>query len=205
MENSPKQHWEKIYETKQPNEVSWTQDIPETSLDFIHSFKLPKSAKIIDIGGGDSKLVDHLLLEGFTNITVLDISTASLERAKKRLGDKAATVQWIEADIREFVPKEKYDLWHDRAAFHFLTEKEDVMEYLKLVRKAVNGYMIVGTFSPEGPTKCSGLSIRQYSDEELTTMFMDGFEKIKCVNVDHITPFHTAQNFTFCSFRHKAA
>lgn len=205
MENSPKQYWEKIYETKQPHEVSWTQDIPQTSLDFIHSFGLPKSAKIIDIGGGDSKLVDHLLAEGFTNITVLDISGASLEKAKTRLGDKASAIQWIEADIRDFMPNEKYDLWHDRAAFHFLTEKKDVMEYLTLVRKAVDGYMIVGTFSPEGPTKCSGLSIRQYSDEELTRMFMDGFEKIKCVNVDHITPFHTAQNFTFCSFRHKAA
>ena len=205
MESTLKQHWEKVYETKQPHEVSWTQDVPQTSLDFIHSFGLPKSAKIIDIGGGDSKLVDHLLAEGFTNITVLDISTTSLEKAKKRLGQKASLVKWVEADIRDFVPKEKYDLWHDRAAFHFLTEKQDVMEYLTLVRKAVDGYLIVGTFSPEGPTKCSGLSIRQYSDAELTAMFMDGFEKIKCVNVDHITPFNTAQQFTFCSFRHKAA
>jgi trans-aconitate methyltransferase len=205
MENSPKEHWEKIYETKQPNEVSWTQDIPQTSLDFIHSFGLPTSARIIDIGGGDSKLVDHLLAEGFTDITVLDISAASLERAKKRLGDKASAVNWIVSDIKEFVPNKKYDLWHDRAAFHFLTEKKDVMEYLSLVRKAVDGYMIVGTFSPDGPTKCSGLSIKQYSDEELTAMFMDGFEKIKCVNVDHTTPFNTHQNFTFCSFRHKAA
>ena len=205
MENTLKQHWEKVYETKQPHEVSWTQDVPQTSLDFIHSFGLDKSARIIDIGGGDSKLVDHLLAEGFTDITVLDISATSLEKAKQRLGDKAAQVKWIEADIRDFKTKEKYELWHDRAAFHFLTEKKDVMEYLSLVRKAVDGFMIVGTFSPDGPTKCSGLSIKQYSDEELTTMFLDGFEKIKCVNVDHTTPFNTYQNFTFCSFRHKAA
>lgn len=205
MENILKEHWEKVYETKQPHEVSWTQDIPQTSLDFIHSFGLSKSASIIDIGGGDSKLVDHLLAEGFTDITVLDISAASLEKAKKRLGDKAALVKWVVTDIRSFKPEVKYALWHDRAAFHFLTEKQEVMEYLSLVRNAVDGYMIVGTFSPDGPTKCSGLSIKQYSDEELTAMFMNGFEKIKCVNVDHITPFQTAQNFTFCSFRHKAA
>jgi len=205
MENALKQHWENVYETKQSHEVSWTQDVPQTSLDFIHSFDLPKNAKIMDVGGGDSKLVDHLLEEGFTDITVLDISASSLERAKKRLGDKASSVKWIVSDIKEFKPQEKYDCWHDRAAFHFLTEKQEVMEYLSLVRNAVNGYMIVGTFSPEGPTKCSGLSIKQYSDEELTGMFMDGFEKIKCVNVDHVTPFNTAQNFTFCSFRHKAA
>jgi trans-aconitate methyltransferase len=205
MENALKQHWENVYETKQSHEVSWTQDVPQTSLDFIHSFDLPKNAKIIDVGGGDSKLVDYLLQEGFTDITVLDIAGASLDRAKKRLGDKAASVKWIVSDIKEFKPLEKYDVWHDRAAFHFLTEKQEVMEYLQLVRNAVNGYMIVGTFSPEGPTKCSGLSIKQYSDEELTAMFMDGFEKIKCVNVDHVTPFKTAQHFTFCSFKYKAA
>jgi trans-aconitate methyltransferase len=205
MDNILKEHWEKVYETKQPHEVSWTQDIPKTSLDFIHSFELSKSARIIDIGGGDSKLVDHLLAEGYTDITVLDISAASLERARKRLGEKAEKVKWVIADIRDFKPAHKFDLWHDRAAFHFLTEKKDVMEYLSLVRKYVDGYMVVGTFSPDGPTKCSGLSIKQYSDEELTAMFMEGFEKIKCVNVNHITPFHTEQNFTFCSFRHKVA
>ena len=129
MENlALQQHWESIYRTKQPNEVSWTQDVPTTSLDFLHRFHPAKTAKIIDIGGGDSKLVDHLIEEGFTDVTVLDISEAAIERAKSRLGDKAANVKWIVSDVLDFHPSEKYDVWHDRAAFHFQTAPEAVTE-----------------------------------------------------------------------------
>ena len=122
MEES-KQHWEKIYASKQPNEVSWTQTVPVTSLAFVHQARLPKSAQIIDIGGGDSTLVDFLLNEGFENITVLDISATALDKAKKRLGDKAKKILWVVSDITSFKPSSTYDVWHDRATFHFLTKK----------------------------------------------------------------------------------
>ena len=205
MESSIKDHWNRVYETKQPQEVSWTEEMPATSLAFVQSFNLGKNASIIDIGGGDSKLVDYLLEEGYSDITVLDISEKSLARAKKRLGERSEKVNWIVSDIKQFKPKRKYDLWHDRAAFHFLTTEEEVTAYLSIVRSCVKGYMIVGTFSLSGPNKCSGLSVKQYDDKQLTRMFMDGFRKIKCLEVDHTTPFQTKQNFTFCSFKSIAA
>jgi SAM-dependent methyltransferase len=201
MENAIKNHWDTVYKTKNADQVSWTQDIPETSLSFIRSFGLPKSAKIIDIGGGDSKLVDFLIEEGYENLTVLDISEAALEKAKIRLGDKAAKVNWVVSDITDFTPEQIYDVWHDRAAFHFLTEENQVQQYLNIAKKAVNGFMTIGTFSENGPEKCSGLHIKQYSENSLQTALNDGFEKIKCITEDHITPFETAQNFVFCSFK----
>src|SRR5699024_3739892 len=155
-------HWESVYETKNPDQVSWTQEIPKTSLDFIHWFGVDKTARIIDIGGGDSKLVDYLLDNGFENITVLDISAKALDKAKTRLGDKAKKVNWIVSDIIEFEPTTTFDIWHDRATFHFLTTKEQVSKYLDIARKNVNGYMTIGTFSKNGPKKCSGRDIKQY-------------------------------------------
>lgn len=205
MEINLKAHWEKIYQTKLPQELSWTENKPDTTLKFIKSFDLPKDASIIDIGGGDSKLVDFLLEEGYTDITVLDISEASLERAKKRLGDKGKYVNWIVSDIKSFKPTRKYDLWHDRAVFHFLTSEEEVKSYLSIVKKCAKGFMIIGTFSTSGPDKCSGLPVKQYDDALLTNLFMEGFNKIKCIDVDHITPFQTTQHFTFCSFKRIAA
>jgi SAM-dependent methyltransferase len=199
-----KSHWEKVYSTKQPNEVSWTQDVPETSLNFISSFNLPKSASIIDVGGGDSKLVDYLVAGGYEDITVLDISAAALERAKQRLGAKANKVHWIESDILEFQPARTYDVWHDRATFHFLTEKEQVDRYLSIAKQSINAYLAIGTFSENGPTKCSGLDIKQYTEAQLLQQFDVAFRKIRCIYDDHITPFNTIQNFLFCSFR-KAA
>ncbi|MDZ4759055.1 MAG: class I SAM-dependent methyltransferase [Bacteroidota bacterium] len=196
-----KEHWEKVYATKLPNEVSWTQEIPKTSLDFVHSFNLPKTASIIDIGGGDSKLVDYLLDEGFENISVLDISENAIERAKKRLGDKAKKVNWIVSDVTEFQPATSYDCWHDRATFHFLTSTDDMNTYLTIARQAVNKYLVIGTFSDKGPKKCSMLDVHQYTEEELQQQLQNGFEKIKCVTEDHNTPFDTTQNFLFCSFK----
>ena len=201
MENTRKNHWETVYETKSPDQVSWTQEIPKTSLAFIHSFNLDKKAKIIDIGGGDSKLVDFLLDEGYENITVLDISEKAIEKAKERLGVKANKVNWIVSDIIEFVPKETYDVWHDRAAFHFLTTIDQIEKYIETARKSVSGYMTIGTFSENGPKKCSGLDIKQYSEETLSLEMKNGFEKLHCVTEDHTTPFNTKQNFIFCSFK----
>ena len=196
-----KKHWETVYKTKDPDQVSWTQETPKTSLKLINSFGLKKTAKIIDIGGGDSTLVDFLLDEGFENITVLDISAKSLEKAKNRLGAKANKVSWIVSDITEFEPKMTYDVWHDRATFHFLTTTEQIKKYLKTARKSVNGFLIIGTFSQNGPEKCSGLEIKQYNEKELTSELKDGFDKIKCITEDHLTPFNTKQNFLFCSFK----
>lgn len=201
--NNSKKHWETVYETKNPNEVSWTQEVPKTSLNFITSFGLNKQAKIIDIGGGDSKLVDYLLEQGFENITVLDISEKALEKAQKRLGEKAHKINWIVSDITAFKPETTFDVWHDRAAFHFLTTKEQIEKYLNTARKSVSSYMIIGTFSENGPTKCSGLEIKQYNKETLTAVFDDDFEKISCITEDHTTPFDAIQNFLFCSYKRR--
>lgn len=179
MQTTRKDHWEKIYETKLPNEISWTQETPKTSLDFIHSFNLPKSARIIDIGGGDSRLVDFLLAEGFEHITVLDISSKALERAKKRLRDRTNRVTWIVSDVAGFSADTTYDLWHDRATFHFLTTDGQIIRYLSTARKAVKpgGYIIISTFSTSGPKRCSGLDVKRYNEETLTEQLNRGFEK----------------------------
>lgn len=203
MNNDKKAHWEHIYDVKTPQEVSWTQEKPETSLNFIQSFSVDKTAKIIDVGGGESKLVDFLLEEGYENVSVLDISANALEKAKKRLGDRAKKVNWIIADITEFEPTEQYDVWHDRAVFHFLTEDNDIKKYQDLVSKAVKGKMVIGTFSTNGPLKCSGLEIKQNDEISLTSTFAADFEKIECFTIDHTTPFDTIQNFIFCSFNKK--
>ena len=204
MENK-KQHWEHIYLTKGPDEVSWTETIPQTSLDFIHSYKLPKNASIIDIGGGESKLVDYLLEEGYENITVLDISEIALKKTRERLGEKGKNVKWIVSDITTFQPTETYDVWHDRATFHFLTTPEEIQQYLAVAGKAIKGYMTIGTFSDKGPEKCSGLTIKQYNEAQLEKELSKGFAKIKCITENHITPFNTSQNFLFCSFKRSAA
>lgn len=198
-----KNHWENIYENKPLDTVSWFQPIPETSLEFIRNLYLDKEVAIIDIGGGDSFLVDHLLEEGYTNITVLDISEKAIERAKERLGNSAVKVKWIVSDITQFVSTEKYDVWHDRAAFHFLTDEKDISKYLEIAEKSINpeGNLLIGTFSESGPTKCSGIEIKQYSEEKITRLFEPEFGKVNCALVDHKTPFDTFQNFIFCSFR----
>lgn len=198
-----KQHWETVYGTKTPQEVSWTQEVPTLSLQFIRSFNLPKTARIIDVGGGDSNLVDHLLDEGFENITVLDISGAALARARARLGERAQNVRWVEADITEFTPDAPFDLWHDRAAFHFLAADKDIAAYVNLANRYVSGFLVMGTFSEDGPQKCSGLEIRQYGAPGLHALFSEGFERIRCLTQDHTTPFGTVQNFLFCAFRKK--
>ena len=196
-----KEHWETIYKAKQPNEVSWTQEVPAASLAFIHQFKIPKNAKIIDIGGGDSNLVDFLLAEGYTNLSVLDISEAAILRAQERLGMDAPKVTWIVSDILEFKPKVKYDVWHDRAAFHFQTEPAKIDTYLNIVKNAVDGMVIIGTFSIDGPTKCSGLEIQQYDEDGMKAKFIQSdFKNLECKREDHVTPSGAVQNFVFCSF-----
>lgn len=199
------QHWETMYQKKQFEEVSWFQETPTTSITFFEGLNLPQSARIIDVGGGESRFVDYLLDKGFTNISVLDISATAIEKKKKALGDKAQQVNWIVSDVVDFQPTEQYDFWHDRATFHFLTEQNDIEKYIDTIRQFVKteGSLILSTFSENGPTKCSGLDIKQYSEKTLTERVEAFFTKVKCVVVDHITPFATVQNFIFCSFKKK--
>lgn len=204
MENfDRKKHWEKIYQTKALDEVSWFQRVPVISLGFLKEYEISKTARIIDIGGGDSLLVDNLIDLGYQNITVLDISETSLERAKGRLGDDAEKVNWIVADAANFNPYDKYDFWHDRAVFHFLTNEEEINNYIGTLQRSINkdGILVIGTFSEQGPTKCSGIEIKQYSETSLTQLLKNSFERIKCVTVNHITPTGAAQNFIFCIFK----
>lgn len=201
MNSTTQTHWENIYQTKQPNDVSWTQDIPRISLEFIQKARLPKDARIIDVGGGDSKLVDYLLQEGYNDLTVLDISRAAIERAQQRLGNQAGLVNWIVGDVLDFHPTEKYDCWHDRAAFHFQTEEAAIEQYLSIAREAVRGIIIIGTFSVDGPKKCSGLEIKQYDEGGMKNKFEKfDFKNVECKREDHITPAGSVQNFVFCSF-----
>lgn len=198
-----KSHWETIYQTKKLSEVSWYQPKPQTSLDFIQESNLDLDAKIIDVGGGDSFLVDHLLDLGYTDISVLDISKNAINRAKERLGSRADQVKWIVSDISEFQPEESYDLWHDRAVFHFLTDQEEIAKYVQTLQQHLhpNGTFILGTFATDGPLKCSGIEITQYSPESMEALFSSSFKKIKCLKTQHPTPSNATQNFTFCLFK----
>ena len=198
-----KEHWENVFATKKETEVSWFQPYPKTSVEFLELFKLSLDANIIDVGGGDSYFVDALLEKGYKNIYVLDISSNAIERAKARLGSKSEKVNWIVSDITLYEPKIKFDFWHDRAAFHFLTSEEKINEYVSIAESSINidGYLILGTFSESGPTKCSGLDIKQYNETSISFRFEVAFERIKCFTENHITPFNTIQNFLFCSFK----
>lgn len=198
-----KDHWQNVYETKNPNEVSWTQKIPQISLNLIEEVSKGKLSKIIDIGGGDSNLVDFLHEKGFENISVLDISAKALEKAKTRLEAQAENVDWIVTDITEFKTSTEYDIWHDRAAFHFLTTQDEIKKYVEIVRNVVSDTLIIGTFSVDGPQKCSGLPILQYNEERLKNIFSQDFELVKSFTENHITPFNTIQNFIFCQFKKK--
>lgn len=202
---SLKEHWENVYNTKAEDEVSWYQPYPSTSMEIIHSLNLPSYAAIIDIGGGDSHLAEALLDNGFTNIYVLDISVIAIERAKIRLGEKASKINWIICDVTEFKAPISFDLWHDRAAFHFLTTEDKIATYISLAEQSVkkDGYLVMGTFSEIGPLKCSGLAITQYSESTMILRFGHAFDLIKCQRDNHTTPSKTVQNFLFCSLKKK--
>lgn len=199
-----KVHWEHIYKTKIPQEVSWTENKPNMSLELISKAKLSLDAQIIDVGGGDSQLVDYLMDLGYKNLTVLDISETAIIRAQKRLGDRATQVKWVVSDVIDYKPKLSYDLWHDRASFHFQTSAESIRDYLTLLNRAVKGHVIIGAFSTNGPKKCSGLDIMQYNEASLKQLFKKyGFESLSFEKQIHITPFKTEQEFIFGSFTAK--
>ncbi|HJV21030.1 MAG TPA: class I SAM-dependent methyltransferase [Sediminibacterium sp.] len=200
-----KDHWEKMFSTKTETEFSWFQAYPTTSVAFLELFNLPKDAHIIDIGGGDSHLVDVLVEREYQNIYVLDISENALNRAKQRLGEKSKKVHWIVSDVVDFVSPVLFDFWHDRAAFHFLTTSERIEQYVNNAERSIKsgGYLILGTFSENGPKKCSGLEIKQYTEASMSKRFEEKFDRIKCIEEEHQTPFNTTQHFLFCSFKKK--
>jgi SAM-dependent methyltransferase len=200
-----KDHWENVFTSKKEKEVSWFQQKPQTSIDFFIENNISKNAKIIDIGGGDSYLIDNLLELGYTNLTLLDISSNAIERIKNRLGVKASNVTFIVCDILDFIPEISFDVWHDRASFHFLTKTDEIKKYEQLVSNSLtnNGMMFLGTFSEKGPLKCSGLEITQYNKEKMNAVFEVDFEILKTIEAEHQTPFDTIQNFIFCTFKKK--
>lgn len=198
-----KKHWENIFETKDTTKVSWYQPVPETSLKLIEKLNLPKNTNIIEIGSGDSFLADFLMDKGYSEITLLDISEKALEKIKKRLSEKADSISFIAADATVFSSSKRYGLWHDRAVFHFLAEEDEIRNYLKNVSEKLisEGYLILGTFSNNGPDMCSGLKVRQYDEDQITKIFSRDFKKIECFTQNHITPSGSAQNFLFCVFQ----
>lgn len=195
------QHWEKVYENKTPDQMSWTQDEYTSSLQLIQSINADKNSKIIDVGGGDGNFVKRLLELGYQDITVLNISKTGIENAKKNLGEDASKIKWIVSDIKQFQPTETYDIWHDRATFHFLTTEKDIQIYINLLKNNLKGNLIIGTFSTNGPLKCSGLDITQYSENSMQHLLKNDFEKVECFTEDHTTPFDSTQNFLFCNFK----
>jgi SAM-dependent methyltransferase len=194
-------HWEKIYKTKTPEAVSWYRPHLETSLGLIERAAGGYSAFIIDVGGGESTLVDDLLARGYGNITVLDVSQTAVDVTKKRLGLAAERIHWLVADITEaHLPPSTYDVWHDRAVFHFLTSPEQRTAYVRQVAHAVKsgGHVIIGTFGPEGPTKCSGLDVIRYDADSLHDQFGVRFRLEESSKELHRTPFGTIQQFLYC-------
>jgi len=200
-----KDYWENIYQNRSLIESGWYQAFPENSLYLIAASKISKKARIIDVGGGDSLLVDHLLSEGYEDITVLDISQKAIEKAKNRLGRLAEKITWICADINSLQMNVTFDLWHDRACLHFLTSDNDSKLYKQKVKQHLSpgGTLIVGTFSKTGPEKCSGLPIHQFDSDELKQLFSGEFECIENFESVHVTPSKATQNYVFCRFKKK--
>jgi SAM-dependent methyltransferase len=196
-------HWQAVYTKKRENEVSWFQETPSTSLRLIQDTRASRDAAIIDIGGGASRLVDALVARGFRSLTVLDISAAALEAAKARLGAQSTDVDWIVADVTKWLPARSYDIWHDRAAFHFLTEAADRDAYVDRLKSAVaaGGQVIIGTFALDGPEKCSGLSVQRYDANTLAAVLGSSFELADSLTEAHRTPWGAIQHFQFSRFQ----
>lgn len=198
-----REHWEKVYSTKPTKKLGWYELHLQTSLSWIIELDLVENARIIDIGGGASTLVDDLLIEGYRSITVLDLSKKGLSLAKTRLGKRAGQVTWFEGDITSVdLPTQHYDLWHDRAVFHFLTEPKQQQRYLNSLLKTLKpgGHLIIGTFAPEAPPKCSGLPVQRYSQEQLKSMLGEKFEIQRYRKEMHVTPGGVEQMYIYCHF-----
>jgi ubiquinone/menaquinone biosynthesis C-methylase UbiE len=199
-----REHWDRVYATSAPTDLSWYQDTPTLALDLIERAGLGPSTEIIDIGGGDATLVDCLLARGAGHITVLDISAVAVARAQARLGSRAKAVTWIEADVTQAVlPTRRFDIWHDRAVFHFLTDARDQAHYLDLARGTLKrgGHLIVATFATDAPRQCSGFDVARYTPDALRSTFSSGFDLVTHGATIHQTPTGTEQPFTYCCLR----
>jgi 2-polyprenyl-3-methyl-5-hydroxy-6-metoxy-1,4-benzoquinol methylase len=198
-----KVHWENVYNSKGEQEVSWFQESPQPSIELIGLVGTRPNAEIIDIGGGTSRLVDSLLTQGFENLTVLDLSEAALDKTRSRVGNDARSVRWIVADVTSWKPDAKYDVWHDRAALHFLIEREEQRAYVDRLKEALRpgGYAIIGTFALDGPEKCSGLSVARQSSETIGALLGPDFQLVDARRHQHTTPWQSVQNFQFSTFR----
>lgn len=197
-----KEHWNEVYKTQAPDDVSWYQTRPTTSLHLIKASGVAKDRGVIDVGAGASALVDFLLDGGFTKLAVLDISAIALQHARQRLGVRAAGVEWFEADVTDFRPPHRFGLWHDRAVFHFLTDPADRREYVETMSRALtpDGHVIIATFAIEGPLKCSGLDVARYDALSLAAELGAGFQLREQVDENHLTPWNTEQRFSFFRF-----
>ena len=201
MNYNLKSHWEKIYDEKDEDEVSWFQKETNESIKMIQSAGI-ENPKIIDVGSGRSKLLKNLIKIGYNHLTYLDISESALEKSKEFLGEQSNKVRWISKDVLSFKTDEKFDIWHDRAVFHFLNEENLIRKYIEIVEKNISesGHLIIGTFSENGPLKCSGLEVRRYSEKVIEKLFNRSFKLIDSFYYDHVTPFNTTQNFLFSHF-----
>ena len=196
-----KKHWENIYQKKEIDGVSWYQKVPIESLQLIKKYSISNSDKIIDIGCGKSFLADNLLELNYTDISLVDISSNALKEVKDRLQNKS--LNFIETDILNFNSNDKYDIWHDRAVFHFITDNKGIEKYISLCNKYINshGILIIGAFAEDGPLKCSGLEIKRYSVDQISSLFKETFELVESFKMLHKTPFDTEQSFSFCVLR----
>ena len=197
-----KEHWEDVYEKKTDHQVSWYQDVPETSLRLINELQLSLESSIIDIGGGNSNFTIELQKIGYKNLSVLDISGLALMRTKKKMGDASKAVHWMESDVLDLIELNKYDVIHDRATFHFLTHEDDIKKYVDVVSDAMikGGHLVISTFSLTGPEKCSNLQVSQYSSSTLSLLFNENFVLTCSFNEIHTSPYNTTQDFVFCVF-----
>lgn len=197
-----KEHWEDVYEKKTDHQVSWYQDVPETSLRLINELQLSLESSIIDLGGGNSNFTIELQKIGYKNLSVLDISGLALMRTKKKMGDASKALHWMESDVLDLIELNKYDVIHDRATFHFLTHEDDIKKYVDVVSDAMirGGHLVISTFSLTGPDKCSNLQVSQYSSSTLSFLFKENFVLTSSFNEVHTSPYNTTQDFIFCVF-----
>ncbi|MBS2011745.1 MAG: class I SAM-dependent methyltransferase [Deltaproteobacteria bacterium] len=198
-----REHWQTVFREKPEGEVSWFQERPGTSLELVARTGVERSARIVDVGGGASRLVDGLLDAGYEDVVVVDIAEAALAKAKARLGARAERVRWIVSDLLAWTPDTTFDVWHDRAVFHFMIEAEDRETYLTTMRRAVKpgGHVILATFAENGPEKCSGLPVHRYSPETLTAQLGPGFRLVESLHEEHATPAGRMQAFQFSRFQ----
>ncbi len=203
---SRQDHWENVYTSKGENEVSWFQESPATSLELLELVGARPSSAVVDIGGGASRLVDALLARGFEDVTVLDLSGAALRAARARLGEEGVNAKWITADVTLWQPSRIYDVWHDRAAFHFLTDAGDQAAYVRRLRQALRpgGHAVIATFAPDGPEKCSGLPVARHSAESLGALLGQDVVLVDSRRREHRTPWQSVQKFQFSTFRRSA-